>query len=131
MDLHVLQPDNSEIWSKRISTFQLDPENPRPTTDEMTAGGVLDFDSNAQCRNDGRRRETVTWRTNVPSGHYKVRVDAVSLCGAPGANFKLAVSSKESKGNLNLAATGSMTESDTRYSHGEGAGLLVLEFDVP
>ena len=131
LDIHVVQPDNSEIWSKHISTFQLNPDGEIPTKDELIAGGVLDFDSNAQCRNDGRRKENIIWTSEVPSGHYLVRVDAVSMCGAPAANWKLNVKSRETKGNLNASATGVLTESDTRYSHGEGAGVLALEFDVP
>jgi hypothetical protein len=132
LDIHVVQPDNGEIWSKRISTFQPpNPDEPRPTKEEMTAGGVLDFDSNAQCRNDGRRKETITWTSIVPPGRYIVRVDAVSMCGAAVANWKLTAKSKEAKGNINASASGILTENDTRFAHGEGAGVLALEFDIP
>lgn len=127
LDLHVTIPDGVEIWARNINSYTpptvgvIDPS-------QVEAGGVLLYDSNAQCVLDGRRQEDVVWRQPPPSGHYVVRVDAFSLCAEAGANWKAEV---RLGGEVLGRAEGSMVESDTRGAHEKGAGLLALEFDIP
>ena len=64
----------------------------------------------------------------TPSGHYAVRVDAASLCGQPIANWTVQA---VLDGNTIGEASGVALDADTRGSHGLGAGVLALQFDVP
>jgi hypothetical protein len=123
IDLHVVDPLGNEIYHGAPNSR--DPFKPGGSD---VSNGALDADSNANCEIDGLRQEDVTWATAPPSGHYLVRVDTASLCGTPSAHWTVQVS-------LDNAAIGEATgvafDSDTRGTHDRGAGLLVLEFDVP
>jgi hypothetical protein len=127
LDLHVVTPDNTELWSGKINTYTpptvgiIDPE-------QVAAGGVLLFDSNSQCVLDGQREEDAVWTRTPPSGHYVVRVDTFSLCGQPGANWRIEA---HLNGTLIGSASGSSVDADTRLPHEKGAGLFALQFDVP
>lgn len=129
LDLHVVDPRGVEIWKRNINSYEppgpgQPPEKPNTPHD----GGILDFDSNAQCVPDGRRAENVVWTDPPPSGHYLVRVDTVSLCGEVAAGWRVeAVLDGRTLGS----ARGTGTENDTRFPHDRGAGVLALEFDVP
>ncbi|WP_394847791.1 hypothetical protein LZC95_10050 [Pendulispora brunnea] len=113
LDLHVVDARGTEIWKRNINSGD---------------GAILDFDSNAACLIDGRRRENVVWTAAPPAGHYMVRVDTFSLCQANTARFRVDVTRR----GLSLgAAEGMSTEADTRFPHDRGAGVLALEFDVP
>jgi hypothetical protein len=127
LDLHVVTPDNTELWAGKINTYNpptvgiIDPE-------QVAAGGILLFDSNSQCVLDGQREEDAVWTRTPPSGHYVVRVDTFSLCGQPGANWRLEA---RLNGTVIGSSTGSSVDADTRLPHEKGAGLLALQFDVP
>jgi hypothetical protein len=111
LDLHVVEPDGSELWSDSPAT---------------PSGGMLDIDSNSQCVVDGADREQATWK--MPSaGHYIVRVDTFSLCGRPSSGWQV---SATLDGNLLGSADGVSVDTDTLGPHQRGSGLTALEFDV-
>lgn len=124
LDLHVVDPNGVEIyWAQQSS-------QPPFSFDQVDGGsyGYLDYDSNANCVLDGLRREDVIWPGEPPSGHYVVRVDTGALCGQAIANWRIAVTlNGQSLGH----AAGVALDADTRGSHGLGAGVLALQFDVP
>ncbi|HTV25387.1 MAG TPA: hypothetical protein VMG12_42120 [Polyangiaceae bacterium] len=127
LDLHVVLPDAVEVYSGNINSWQRSPGVPS-TPDAWRSGGLLDFDSNADCHIDGRRNENVVWTETPASGSYLVRVDAPSLCGAPAARWRVDVLLD---GESLAAATGNSFADAGRFSHGRGAGAFALGFDVP
>jgi hypothetical protein len=127
LDLHVVQPDGTEIWSRKISAYEPPVVGPVDDT-AAAAAGHLDFDSNSQCNIDGRRLENVIFGMNPPSGHYIVRVDTFSLCGQSSARWTLTVTLR---GTVVATASGISLPSDTRFPHERGAGALAAQIDVP
>jgi hypothetical protein len=133
LDLHVVTPTadgkTAELWSGNRSTLR--PRSPLEggayTDEELATAGVLDFDSNAQCVIDGLLNENAYWKVPPPAGHYIVRVDTFSMCGQGAAHWTLTVTDN---GVPVGTYVGVSTESDTRFAHGAGAGLNVLEFDL-
>ncbi len=124
LDLHVVDPLGEEIFhGAPISGLTF---GPAPATPESP--GVLDLDSNAGCVIDGKRRENVTWAKDPPVGHYLVRVDTPSLCGQAIAHYRVTVALL---GQPVGEVAGVALDQDTWGPHDRGAGLLVLEFDVP
>lgn len=126
LDVHVQQPDGTEIWSGMKTGYRPPPGQPADPEAQARAGR-LDFDSNAQCVIDGRQREDVIWSSAPPRGHYRVRVDTASLCQRDAAVWTLQL---YREGALDAQASGQSTEAATRGGHGLGAGVLALEFDV-
>jgi hypothetical protein len=137
LDLRVVAPTppgsknpTIEVWVKNPSSLP-----PRSfsdggpySPDELAAGGQLLWDSNDSCVIDGRRHEVIVWGQQPPSGHYIVRVDAPSMCGQAAARWEATATLN----NISMGpASGQMGDADTRFDHGQGAGLTVLEFDVP
>jgi hypothetical protein len=118
LDLHVDDPDGNEIYHG----------DPLTTSADGGVAGELDFDSNANCVIDGRRQEDVTWTSSPPSGHYRVLVDAASLCGQSIAHWTVHVTLR---GADLGSASGVALDSDTWGPHDRGDGLLALAFDVP
>jgi hypothetical protein len=129
LDLHVVLPNGIEIFKRNRTEYQRPPPSAGPVPPGApTDGGVLDRDSNANCVPDGQRAENVIWTEAPPKGHYVVRVDTFSLCGAATANWRLeAVLDGVRIGG----AQGMSTENDLRFEHNRGGGLLALELDVP
>jgi hypothetical protein len=127
LDLHVVTPDGVEIWNKNINSYAPTPGQ-TPDPDAWKTGGILDFDSNANCIIDGRREENVYWTVPPPSGHYLVRVDTPSLCAEFQATWTVTAT-------LNGAQIGQShgisLDAATRDPHQAGSGVLALEFDVP
>lgn len=129
LDLHVVDPTGAEIFKRDINSYRAPgPGAPREAPNTPHDGGVLDFDSQADCVPDGRRAENVVWTDPPPKGHYVVRVDTFSLCGEPGARWRVQAFLR---GASIGSAEGSSTDVDTTFSHDRGAGLLALEIDVP
>ena len=129
LDLHVVEPDGTEVWARNINDATPPaPGDPPPDPAYVNGGGILDFDSNSQCQIDGRRQEDVTYAMRVPSGHYLVRVETFSLCAAADANWTVDVISQ---GNAIAHARGESTDADVRLAHGAGAGTKAVEFDIP
>lgn len=129
LDLHVVDPNGVEIWKRNISSYEPPPPGSAPEPPGTPhPGGVLDFDSHAQCVPDGRHAENVVYADRPPSGRYLVRVDTFSLCRETAAHWRVeALLDGVSIG----AAQGTSTNVDTTYSHDRGAGVLALELDVP
>ena len=130
LDLHVVLPSDAdagvnEIWSRKPSG--LPTGSIGATDDDAQAAGYLDVDSNSQCVLDGRRAENVIFPTAAPGGHYIVRVDTFSLCGEVAARWRVQVFTGSPAPQL--VAYGQSTETDTRFPHGQGAGVQALAFD--
>jgi hypothetical protein len=126
LDLHVVDPNGTEIWSRNINSFPKPPVGVTPDPMQVLMGGILDFDSNANCVIDGRREENVVWMMMHPPGHYLVRVDTFSLCGQVAAHWTVEARHQD---QVFLTAHGTSTDTDTRFPHDAGAGVLALEFD--
>jgi hypothetical protein len=127
LDLHVVQPDGFEIWSRKISTYE-PPVVGIIDQAAANAAGHLDFDSNAACRLDGRREENVLYGTTPPTGRYTVRVDTFSMCGQSGAHWTVEVFSA---GQLLTSVSDTALPSATRFPHELGAGELATTFTLP
>lgn len=133
LDLHVIPPNNVEVWARHPASWN-NPGDREDHTAEINAAGYLDGDSNAQCVLDGRRMENVIWARDFdggaqmpPAGHYIVRVDAPSLCGQSNAMWTVEVF----RAGASIAvAHGNAGEAETRGPHEAGAGILALEFDL-
>ena len=146
LDLHVIVPVNPddltdptdpkaptsiEVWANQPSSLPPRPSfNPYPEEHYLEAG-VLDYDSNAGCAIDGRREENLIWGAEpLPKGRYIVRVDTVSLCGEVAAQWQVTVFRNGAvvPGQI---AFGESIDSDTRFTHTQGAGVQALEFELP
>jgi hypothetical protein len=134
LDLHVMMYSAdadagvNEIWSRKPSGLAAGSTG--VTVDEAMATGYLDQDSNSQCVLDGRRQENVIFPTTAPAGHYVVRVDTFSLCSESAARWRVQVSSPNlADPHDPIVRYGQSTETDTRFAHGQGAGVTALEFD--
>jgi hypothetical protein len=130
LDLHVVLPaedaGTTEIWSRKPSALPVG--QPSATVDDGMAAGYLDFDSNSQCVIDGRDAENVIFPTTAPVGHYIVRVDTFSLCSEVTAQWRVRVFT-QGQSTPSLQAFGQSTDTDTRFPHGQGAGVQALSFD--
>jgi hypothetical protein len=129
LDLHVVDPNGVEIFKRNINSY----EPPGPGSSKEAPGtphdgGVLDFDSHAECAPDGLYTENVVWKDAPPKGHYIARVDTFSLCGESIARWRVQAFSN---GVRVGAAEGVGTDVDTHFDHNRGAGVLALEIDVP
>jgi len=120
LDLHVVEPSGYELWPKKVS-------NPGVSGD-YTDDGYLDADSNSSCAIDGRRQENALWVKPPTTGVYLVRVDTFSLCNQGYANWRVRA---VLDGTELFVATGVSKPSDTRFSHGVGAGIYVNYLTVP
>lgn len=128
LDLHLVTPDGTEVWANKINSAPLPVPGMPGDPNGWKSGGILDYDSNANCVIDGRRVENIYWTVTPPSGHYIARVDTWSMCGEAQANWKLAAT----LGDQNLGiASGYSRDSDAALPHGVGAGVKALEFDIP
>lgn len=127
LDLHVVAPGPVEIWEGNINSGRPPPPGELADPEAWKQGGLLDFDSNKGCVVDGRRREHVVWQQEPLVGHYLVRVDPSSLCGEPAARWWVEV---RWRGAVVRRAGGVFVVEDTRFPHGEGAGVLALELDI-
>jgi len=128
LDLHVDLPSDgdagvNEIWSRKPSGLPLGTVG--ATVDAGLQSGYLDFDSNSMCVIDGRRAENVIFPSTPPSGRYIVRVDTFSLCAETTARWCV----RAFANNQVFEACGQSTDIDTRFPHGQGAGLQALVFD--
>jgi uncharacterized protein YfaP (DUF2135 family) len=128
LDLHLVIPDGTEIWSNKINSFMPPPAGSGGDPNAWKAGGILDFDSNSNCNIDGRRLENIFWTQPPPSGHYIARVDTYSLCAAPQADWELEVTFH---GQSLGRAYGTGRDSDAALPHGAMAGVTALTFAIP
>ena len=128
LDLHVVDPDGVEIFSRHPTGYRPPPPPALPDPTAAMNAPFLDGDSNAGCVIDGRDVENVVWKMAPASGHYVVRVDATSLCGLPYADWQV---HELVDGSVVATASGEAIDADTRGAHDQGAGRTALEFDVP
>jgi hypothetical protein len=130
LDLHVVLPGTdggvNEIWSRKPSGLPVGTTG--ATVDDGMAAGYLDRDSNSMCAIDGNRVENVIFPITPPSGRYVARVDTFSLCGEVTARWRVRVFTGDASSS-SLQAFGQSTDIDTRFSHGQGAGVQALVFD--
>ena len=132
LDLHVVLPSDqdagvNEIWPRKPTGLPVGTP-PTATVEQGMAAGYLDRDSNGMCLIDGTRVENVIFPTAAPSGHYVVRVDTFSLCGEATARWRVRVFAQDPTTPI-LQAFGQSTDTDTRFPHGQGAGVQALVFD--
>ena len=134
LDLHVIDALGGEVYSEKANSMA--PPAPGVPVDptEYLKFGILDHDGNKACRRDGRPRETVRWTMPPPAGDYVVRIDARSMCGAPGQPWAVMA---YRNGELIGAARGFAAPADVRGDsvnplgeHGPGAGVLALRFSL-
>jgi hypothetical protein len=124
-------PKTIEVWNNQPSSLPPRPIFEPYTAEEIMNGGLLDYDSNAGCVIDGRREENIVWGAGpLPAGDYIVRVDTVSLCGEVDAQWQLDVF-RDGNSTPIMAAYGEAVDTDTRFSHTQGAGVLALKFTLP
>ncbi|NUO54251.1 MAG: hypothetical protein HOV80_35855 [Polyangiaceae bacterium] len=128
LDLHVIDPSGVEIYKRDINSYvPPKPGEPPDPVGASDAGGVLDFDSNAECVIDGHCQENVVWRAEPPRGRYVVRVDTFSLCGENGASW---VVQAVLDGAVLGEARGTSVPADELQPHDRGAGVTALVIDV-
>ncbi len=132
LDLHVVAPlpdgsDSTEVWAKNPSALPPDGQAGAPDEAAREAGGYLDMDSNAGCQMDNRNAENVVWTGPAPAGHYIVRVDPFSLCGAKSASWHATASLR---GRLIQSTWGTAKASHASLPHRLGSGMTAFEFDV-
>ena len=125
LDLHLELPDGTVVWAHNINSYQAPP--PPELPDPLAPGGILDLDSNAGCVIDGRREENVSFAGATPAGHYRVRVDAFSMCGQVAARWQVSVSAS---GSLIESASGLASDVSAAVTHDAAAGVLALEFEI-
>jgi hypothetical protein len=129
LDLHVVLPDGSELWSGNINSYTPPPLGAfAPDPNAHRGGGVLDLDSNANCSIAGRREERASWEQMPPAGTYVIRVATASLCAESVAHWTLEVW----LGGIRTQVVGGISQPwDTRDRAGVGAGSLALALTVP
>lgn len=129
LDLHVVVPDGTEVWSGNINSYTPPPPGPfAPDPNAYRTGGVLDLDSNGNCVIDGRREERVSWERPPPAGNYVVRVATASLCSASVAHWTLEL---WVGGVRTQTVRGTSQPWDTREGTSVGAGTHALDFALP
>lgn len=128
LDLHVVDPLGVEIYKRNVNSYEPPPPGQPVDPTAFQQGALLDFDSNAACVIDGRRRENIVWKNEPPVGRYLIRVDTFSLCGEPSAHWSLDVFKRSIRVT---SASGQSGPADEQTPHDRGAGVLVMEFDWP
>jgi hypothetical protein len=131
LDLHVQLPITDggidEIWSRK-PTGLAPGGSESPSASAAIDSGYLDFDSNCECVIDGRRQENVIFPTTAPSGQFIARVDTFSLCSQVGAGWRVRLFTAGAASPV-AASYGQSTPTDTRFPHGQGAGVQALVFE--
>jgi hypothetical protein len=119
LDLHLVAPDGTELWSGHPNTYA--------GNDGMVPMGTaaLDRDANASCVEDNFRQEDAVFKDPPIPGAYLVRVDMVSACGAPSADFVVEV---REDGMLTKSIDGRLLARDADGG-GPGTGLFVAQLN--
>jgi hypothetical protein len=130
LDLHLVTPDGIDINPKNINSFVPAPPGMVDPPDAWRMGALLDFDSNQECRIDGRGLERIAYQTvPPPPGLYRVYVNLFAPCGESAAPFRVAVIRD---GVLSKEVVGTLYDFDARMEprEGEAPGLFVTEIQV-
>ncbi len=129
VDLRVKDPTGVVLGGKNVNSWSPPPPGGGlPPPDAYLSGGVLDFDSNANCVLDGRRRENAVWKRAPPLGAYQVFVAMPQPCDSVGAHFTLTV---RREGQIIAQSFGALDASDSRSDPTQpraAPGLLAAEF---
>jgi hypothetical protein len=90
LDLRVRTPSGKIVDGKAPSTGQKE----NGSVDNSAPGtGVLDFDSNARCIDEGCGRENLVFQDKPEVGTYLVYVNLFEPCGEQAANFSVSLTS--------------------------------------
>lgn len=84
LDLAVVTPSGKQVSPKDPSTVNLDDEG-NPVPGESV--GVFDLDSNAGCKNDGRRLENLVFQESPEPGRYLIYANLFDACGEDSVRF--------------------------------------------
>lgn len=125
LDLRVVLPDGVAVDKDNVNSWRA--QGNASDSEGFRDGGLLDFDSNAQCRIDGRNNENVVFSAAPPSGRYVAQVLTFSLCGESAARWS---AEARYQGERVALATGVSLPSDTR-PEAEAAGTTAFELTVP
>ena len=132
LDLHLALPDGTIVWTGNLNSYVPPPPGEPEDPAAAAAGGILDFDSNAQCLIDGRREENIVWRGAMaapPHGDYRVLVDTFSLCAATTAHWSVDVFVDGNDQSV-AHAVGTVTDADTRGTQDASSGVQALTFSL-
>ncbi len=130
LDLEVVTPSGKLV----------DPKHPNTATPvdgmvdlDQPGVGVLDGDSNADCKLDERNRENLVFETPPEAGRYQVYADLYEACGKSSVRFELSLVSAQpgtDPGTFEQATTfrqgGVLTAAQA--DGGAELGLFVTEF---
>jgi hypothetical protein len=129
LDLHLVTPEGEEIFAGNVNAQVAPP--PGQSARDPTAfrdAGQLSLDSNANCRGDGRREESIVFPGSPGAGIYVVKVATPSLCGESVAHYHVEAFLEGARVG---AADGTSLPQDTRFGAGRGAGARAFSFPVP
>lgn len=122
LDLVVQTPSGKTVDPKHPSSAALSGGDDGGVDPSAPGTGKLDRDSNAACALDAYREEDLVFQDAPTPGTWQVRVNMFAACGAPAANFTVAL---YVDGVQRLVQPGRLVESDA--NGGEGPGLFVTE----
>ncbi len=88
LDLKVVTPSGKIVDPKHPNTADPVDGKVDPTAPGV---GVLDGDSNADCKLDNRNRENLVFETPPASGRYAVYADLYNACGKNSVRFELSL----------------------------------------
>lgn len=129
LDLLVATPEGKLVGPSQPTTIG---HAPPITTAELSAPGVgiLDRDSNADCRIDGINREALVWKTAPAPGPYVVYANLASACGTSAAVTFRATVYRNDGGHLveTQHQEGRLLASAANGGRGPGLFLLQLAF---
>jgi hypothetical protein len=133
LDLKVITPTGKLVDPKHPNTA--DPVDGKV---DLTAPGVgiMDRDSNADCRLDDKNRENLVFETPPPSGRYAIYADLFEACGKPSVRFDASIvtSAPGAEDGTFKQVTTYRQGGVLTAAHADGGsqlGLFVTEFVVP
>ncbi len=123
LDLVVQSPTGKTVDPKHASSAQASKASDGGVDPSAPGTGKLDRDSNAACLLDAYREEDLVFQDAPTAGTWQVRVNLFAACGAPAANFTLAL---YVDGVQRAVQPGRLVDTDA--NGGDGPGLFVTEF---
>jgi hypothetical protein len=132
LDLRVRTPSGKIVEGKSPSSGAKE----NGSVDNSVPGtGLLDFDSNAHCVDEGRHRENLVFQEKPETGTYLVYVNLFEPCGEHAANFTVSLTSSAS---ADEADTYGVVETyrqagalvAAQANAGKKLGLFITEFKI-